>query len=124
MSVPLTQEILQATAAMARADALSPAQTLALLFRALDHWLPAPDTTPFNPARTQGFAAACYAAQHGWPLALRRDRHAPNGWRWQAELPASCAPAQLGQWLLAAQLEVGQQRARTAQLARADSAQI
>ncbi|KAF0814305.1 hypothetical protein IGB42_01206 [Andreprevotia sp. IGB-42] len=74
-------EMLIAAAQMAMRDHLTPSQTMAVILRALDHDLQAPDGKAFNPVRTPGIGEAIYAAMFGYPLAIVVDASPQRGWR-------------------------------------------
>ncbi|WP_148715296.1 hypothetical protein [Chitinolyticbacter meiyuanensis] len=102
------REIVQAAATMAMSGRLTPSQTMAVVFRALDHELGGFGTEPLNPARVPGVGAAIYAAMFGYPfdLVLRDD-----GYCWQAELPEHGYSAPFQQLFIDAMLMVDAQRA-------------
>ena len=82
------QEILIAVVKTAKLDGLMPEETMALVFRALDHEMPGLNGRLFNPARTDGIGSAIYAALFNYPLALVEDSKAKNGFRWSVTIPS------------------------------------
>ncbi|BCL75634.1 hypothetical protein JHS3_13700 [Jeongeupia sp. HS-3] len=86
--VLIPEEILLSAARMAMLDGLSPAQTMAVVFRAIDHEFAGAGGRRFNPARTAGVGAAIYAAMFGYPLRFVIDPAARGGHRWESEIPA------------------------------------
>ncbi|WP_255989365.1 hypothetical protein [Chitinolyticbacter albus] len=102
------REIVQAAATMAMSVRLTPAQTMAVVFRALDHELGGFGVAPFNPARIPGVGAAIYAAMFGYPFELVRvdGQH-----RWQAKLPEHGYSEPFQQLFIDAMLLVDAQRA-------------
>jgi hypothetical protein len=105
------QEILIAVAKVAKLDGLLPEETMALVFRALDHEMRGPNGKPFNPARTDGIGKAIYAALFNYPLALVEDRAAINQWRWSVSIPAHGYSVPFEQLFVDALLCVATQRA-------------
>ncbi|MBM5571000.1 MULTISPECIES: hypothetical protein [Deefgea] len=108
------QEMLIAVAKTAKLDGLSPEETMTLVFRALDHEMRGPGGQRFNPARTDGIGRAIYAALFNYPLSLKVDTKASNGFRWEVAIPAYGYSAPFEQMFVDALLRVEQQRsART-----------
>ncbi|WP_027467626.1 hypothetical protein [Deefgea rivuli] len=105
------QEILIAVAKTAKLDGLSPEETMALVFRALDHEMRGPNGRLFNPARTDGIGRAIYAALFNYPVALVRDAKATNQYRWLATIPPHGYSAPFEQMFIDALLRVDAQRA-------------
>lgn len=119
----IPKEVLLAATMMAKLEGLLPEQTMAMVFRALDHDIQAPTGSRFNPARTLGIGQAIYAALFNYPFDLKVDTRAPNGWRWDAQIPEYGYSASFEQMFVAAQLDVAQQRAAPRDHVRADIAQ-
>jgi hypothetical protein len=105
------QEMLIAVAKTAKLDGLSPEETMALVFRALDHKMRGPNGRLFNPARTDGIGKAIYAALFNYPLSLVLDAKASNGFRWQVTIPSHGYSAPFEQMFVDALLRVEVQRA-------------
>jgi hypothetical protein len=105
------QEILIAVAKTAKLDGLTPQETMALVFRALDHEMRGLNGRKFNPARTDGVGKAIYAALFNYPLALVMDAKSKNGFRWSVSIPAHGYSAPFEQLFVDAILHVEQQRA-------------
>jgi hypothetical protein len=106
----IPKEVLLAATLMAKLDGLLPEQTMAIVFRALDHEMHDPHGQRFNPARTPGIGKAIYAALFGYPLELCVDPKTRNGWCWQVDIPEHGYSNTFEQMFVAAQLAVGSQR--------------
>jgi len=104
------QELLIAVAKTAKLDGLSPEETMTLVFRALDHEMRGPSGRRFNPARTDGIGRAIYAALFNYPLSLKVDARASNGFRWEVTIPAHGYSAPFEQMFVDALLCVEAQR--------------
>ncbi|AOX99558.1 hypothetical protein BJP62_03255 [Jeongeupia sp. USM3] len=72
---------------MAMLDGLAPAQTMAVVFRAIDHEFAGAGGRRFNPARTAGIGAAIYAAMFGYAFRFVADPGERGGHRWENEIP-------------------------------------
>ena len=111
----IPKDVLLAATLMAKLDGLLPEQTMALVFRALDHEISDPDGRRFNPARTPGIGKAIYAALFGYPLCLCPDQSTRNGWCWQVKIPEHGYSSVFEQMFISAQLAVGAQRGSAVQ---------
>ncbi|MDW5415732.1 hypothetical protein R6242_04000 [Iodobacter sp. CM08] len=79
------EEILLAAARMAILDEMTAEETIAIIFRAIDHEMMGPDGQSFNPARIAGVGTAIYAAMFDYPFSLIE---VPNdGLFWRAKIP-------------------------------------
>ncbi|MGL4994748.1 MAG: hypothetical protein ACRC6G_01080 [Deefgea sp.] len=105
------QEMLIAVAKTAKLEGLSPEETMALVFRALDHEMRGLNGRLFNPARTDGIGKAIYAALFNYPLSLVVDARANNGFRWVVTIPSHGYSAPFEQMFVDALLQVDVQRA-------------
>ena len=79
------EEILLAAARMARLDKMSAEETIAVIFRAIDHEMMGPDGQSFNPARIDGVGMAIYAAMFDYPFSLIETPD--DGLFWRARIP-------------------------------------
>lgn len=111
----LPQEILIAVAKVAKLDGLSTEETMALVFRALDHEMGGGGGRQLNPARTDGIGKAIYAALFNYPLSLVQDSTAKNGFRWRVSLPEHGYSAPFEQIFVDALLLVDVQRSNPLQ---------
>ncbi|QLG87236.1 hypothetical protein HQ393_02650 [Chitinibacter bivalviorum] len=119
----IPKEVLLAAAMMAKLEGLLPEQTMAMVFRALDHEIRAPRGGCFNPARTLGIGKAIYAALFNFPFDLMIDTRTSNGWRWETQIPDYGYCASFEQMFVQAQLDVAQQRTVKHRPHQADIAQ-
>lgn len=105
------QDILIAVAKTAKLDGLMPEETMALVFRSLDHEMRGLNGRLFNPVRTDGIGKAIYAALFNYPLELIADVTASNGFRWTVKIPEHGYSAPFEQMFVGAILQVEVQRA-------------
>jgi hypothetical protein len=81
----IQKEILLAAVHMAVLDNLPADETVAVVFRAIDHEMMGEDGRSFNPARITGVGSAIYAAMFDYPFELL---DVPDeGFVWQAKIP-------------------------------------